>query len=490
MTTTPATGTTIVRARPHQLILCVVFLLAAVGIWVPTSNVARLVADQEHVLLGRYSVDHFSLLFFLTPVLLFAAWLQVRRPSNDRTRAFKVGAILVAVGLALTVVEVIGRLTADPRYQQKYVVASDEIGGEDRTTTLPVRHRPPNVRYRVHYIDEPPARRSYPVTPPGFATEEIVLTSDANGFRNQTVPATCDILAVGDSFVEGSRVGDDECWPALVAAATGRSVYNLGMSGSSPVQYRANFEHVGRSMKPRIVLLMLYEGNDLRGGDEEGDDAPARDLGRRIGREIKNSPIVRAVKQTFIGVFGGLNASSDFRGSDTLRWMPIAIPAADGSTYHVAFKPKRMLYLDKTEDEVRGMEDWNAAQEAIRAIHAACRADGARLIVVYAPSAPHVVLPIVRERLDATLLHAFASLDEEDLPPPNEFMTRLFDRLGNTERVVQAFCDGEGIEFLSATEPLRQAARAGNQVYYTYDQHWTRLGHEVVGTVVARYLAE
>lgn len=479
-----------VRMRPHQKVLLVVFLLAAVGIWVPGGDVARLVADQEHVLLGRYSVDHFSLLFFMTPILLFAAWLQVRRPSTDRTRAFKVAALIFAVLLGLAFVEVAGRLAADPRYQQKYVVASDALEGEDRTAALPVRHRPPNVRYRVHYHDVPPTKRSYPVTPPGFATEEIVLTSDANGFRNQRVPDTCEILAVGDSFAEGSRVGDDECWPALVAAATGWSVYNLGMSGSSPAQYRANFEHVGRALKPKVVLLMLYEGNDLRGGDEEGEEAPARDLGRQVGREIKNSPIVRAVKATFIGVFGGLNAGGSFAGQETVDWMPLAIPAMDGLTHHVAFKPKRMLYLDKTEDEVRAMEDWITAQEAIRAVHAACRQDGARLIVVYAPSTPHVVLPIVRDHLDVARLHAFASLEEDDLPPPEAFFKRFFERLGNTERVVQSFCADEGIEFLSTTEALREATRRGRQVYYTYDQHWTRLGHEVVGNLVSRHLAE
>jgi hypothetical protein len=42
---------------------------------------------------------------------------------------------------------------------------------------------------------------------------------------------------------------------------------------------------------------------------------------------------------------------------------------------------------------------------------------------------------------------------------------------------------------VSATEPLRRAIAAGEQVYFTYDQHWTRLGHEVAARLVADELA-
>ena len=47
----------------------------------------------------------------------------------------------------------------------------------------------------------------------------------------------------------------------------------------------------------------------------------------------------------------------------------------------------------------------------------------------------------------------------------------------------------EGIEFISTTDILREQMTRGVQVYYTYDQHWTRWGHLAVAQIVSRYLS-
>ncbi|MFQ5415259.1 MAG: hypothetical protein ACE5E6_12450, partial [Phycisphaerae bacterium] len=60
--------------------------------------------------------------------------------------------------------------------------------------------------------------------------------------------------------------------------------------------------------------------------------------------------------------------------------------------------------------------------------------------------------------------------------------------LGGAESVVDAWCAEHAIPFLSATPALQQAAAAGRQVYYTYDQHWSPDGHEVVASLVADLL--
>jgi hypothetical protein len=52
--------------------------------------------------------------------------------------------------------------------------------------------------------------------------------------------------------------------------------------------------------------------------------------------------------------------------------------------------------------------------------------------------------------------------------------------------VFQEYCRENGIAFINLTEPLREETRKGVQTYYTFDQHWTPHGHEVV----ARYLSE
>ncbi len=40
------------------------------------------------------------------------------------------------------------------------------------------------------------------------------------------------------------------------------------------------------------------------------------------------------------------------------------------------------------------------------------------------------------------------------------------------------------------TKALRAAAVSGTQVYFTYDQHWTPEGHEIVAEAVHRFLTD
>jgi hypothetical protein len=85
-------------------------------------------------------------------------------------------------------------------------------------------------------------------------------------------------------------------------------------------------------------------------------------------------------------------------------------------------------------------------------------------------------------------LRAFAAFSEDELPPAARFAEELYARLDAMENVFRAFCEAEGAEFVSPTLALRERLAAGEPVYFTYDQHWTRLGHRVVADAVASHL--
>ena len=125
----------------------------------------------------------------------------------------------------------------------------------------------------------------------------------------------------------------------------------------------------------------------------------------------------------------------------------------------------------------------------VREIKQACGRAGIRPIFIYAPSKPHVVMPLVRDRVQAEALREFAALYEEELPPAPEFKLELYARLDTQETVLRELCESEGIEFISTTDILRERMTRGVQVYYTYDQHWTRWGHLAVAQIVSRYLS-
>lgn len=453
---------------------------AAVVPWLFPSPVVQLVADHRDVLLGRYSVERFSAAVAVTAWLWWSAygfWSLRRRPA--KVVVFRQVALVVAVCLSAVVVDVAARVLLRPVYVEREVMHGTAWPGE-RVSDV-VRHRPPDRHYRIRYADTPPAARSYPSPPPGYPTVDITLTTDRRGFRNQAPLDRCDLVAVGDSFTEGSRVSDEECWPVLLGQVLQRSVYNLGVSGADPGHYRASLEAFGLPLQPRTVVLMLYEGNDFKapGG--------SRRLGRRLEMGLKASPVVVGFRAALVRYLGPVNAAGPVRGGAALSWMPVAVPPGPEAKYY-AFRPGRLLRLYWTEEAFRQSDGYAALAGILRETQAACQAAGARLVIAYAPSKPHVVMPLVQDRVPPEALHAFAALGARGLPPPDEFAAQLYARLDAQETALAELCRDLGIAFVSLTEALRREAARGRQVYYTYDQHWTAPGHAVVAAELARAL--
>jgi hypothetical protein len=67
-------------------------------------------------------------------------------------------------------------------------------------------------------------------------------------------------------------------------------------------------------------------------------------------------------------------------------------------------------------------------------------------------------------------------------------MDIVLARLGVKESAIEEFCRQQSIEFVSLTEPLRRKISEGQQAYFTYDQHWTPIGHEVAADTLYLYL--
>jgi hypothetical protein len=444
------------RAKLIRRIVAVLIVLASLVAWLVPSNLVKLIAQEDHVLLGRYSLEHFSALALFTPLLWVVALVLLLPARLDRRMALR--ALTIALSILTGLVQGI------------------------------VRSRPPNVQYEVSHIDKPRARRSYHHAPPGFPPTQILLTTDSRGFRNQTDLERYELLTLGDSFAEGSRVSDDERWPALIENTLGLPVYNLGISGASPRVYLNNFLAYAAGLEPKVALFMIYEGNDLKVHSNERPNSNARAFYDTIFRTLKASPIVQSLRRAQVERLGSINTDGPVPGDDILSWMPVAIRTGAGVNYY-SFTPKRLMRLYRARSEFLASPGWTNAAEICREIVRACQRAGVRLIFVYAPSKPHVVMPLVRNHVPAGALRGFASLRKKRLPPAHEFKDELYARLDTQESVFREFCESEGIELISTTDVLRERMAQGAQVYYTYDQHWTKWGHAAVAEVIAEYLS-
>lgn len=475
-------------------LLALLLFAASLWLWTRHSEVIELIVRQRPVLFGRYSQGHFGALLVLTPILwALAAALASRRPLRQAlgNSALGIASTLAAI---LLVTYLAHFLNQGPRY-----VETELTGEQAQSMQLAgaVRHRPPHQVYELTYHDKPEQARSYPGAPPGYPDIPLRLTTDANGFRNPgaaaEAPARYDILAVGDSFVAGSNVSDDQCWPALLARATGHSVYNLGVGGSGPPTYMSNYVYFGVKMQPRVALFMIYEGNDFK-EDVVLSERRAPTVRERVTAHIEQafdaSPVTKGLERLSHDLFEKLGSTRPVPGyAEKLGFMPIEIRSDAGSHYY-SFDPKRIAYLNYSVAEFSAAPEWLATAKILQQIIQISREHGITPVFVYAPSTPHVVLPLVEDSIPSQQLHYFARFKQKRLPPPDEYKRQLFANLDSEQTVVLDFCSAQGIDCLALTEPLRAATAAGRQTYFSYDQHWTPDGNAVAAAEIERFLRE
>ena len=85
---------------------------------------------------------------------------------------------------------------------------------------------------------------------------------DEHGFRNRDALDRADVVAIGDSQTYGVGITRYEAWPKQLGGISGKSVYNMGVSGWGPVQYRGQIDHA-LGLQPEAVVVALYIGNDI-----------------------------------------------------------------------------------------------------------------------------------------------------------------------------------------------------------------------------------
>lgn len=446
--------------------------------WLIPSDLAYNVAQHRDILLGRYTVDKFTtlLIFVLISVFIIKGiWSKKKAHSKEDT--FKFIAVTLSIILGIVIVDIALRFSHGQFYVSKETYYN----------------RIPNRVIKGVFRDQPPTAFTYPFAPDGFKNNNYTMTIDRRGFRNKTDLAEYDIVAIGDSFVEGSRISDEQCWPVLIGKKTGKNVYNLGISGGSPVTMLETLKKFAIDLSPEIIVCMLYEGNDFRASNFEPNKK------RRLTLEYfyDSSPLRLSIKKLLIDVFGQINCNrrkdpavqKSLTPSHSLypvSLMPLSLPQDNSKYYTFKIKALTAHYIQKKDflDSAGCKQTFDVLQQMKKL----CDEHNIQLIVVYAPDKPNVLLPIAAESLSPQLLHAFMSLRVKNLPQPDELKKLILERLPVIESATRQFCQSKSIEFISLTQPLREQILKSRQCYFTYDQHWTPIGYEVAASVIAAYL--
>lgn len=129
----------------------------------------------------------------------------------------------------------------------------------------PLSFRMPHLEYvlpwRGELTDEPAYGQS---NSPQHHYSQIL--TDKRGFRN---PRSHDqltslpVLCIGDSFLEGLTVSNNDLLTSLIERETGIPTYNAGLTTIGLADEMYILRQLSEAIRPSVVLWFLFEGNDF-----------------------------------------------------------------------------------------------------------------------------------------------------------------------------------------------------------------------------------
>jgi lysophospholipase L1-like esterase len=271
------------------------------------------------------------------------------------------------------------------------------------------------------------------------------------------------VVVLGDSLVMSVQVPVEDTFVArlerrlndgAVPPASYR-VINAGVQGYGPVEEYLFHREVTAALRPDIVILGLYPGNDaveaaataykLRApGPSRSADADLSAWQRFTQwrrRLIRKSIVLQVARLRVLDRFG---------------WRP-EIDA-----------PLRTYLPDAPPEIEKGLD---VTRDVVSRLNALTASEGARLIVV--------------------LLPARFQVDDGDYSRLREIVARsgrTLERDRATERFKAALA-GVGVPVFDALPPLREAARQSD-VFMQSTAHFTPFGHDALAGALERYLKE
>ncbi len=299
-------------------------------------------------------------------------------------------------------------------------------------------------------------------------------------------PGTYRILALGDSFLEGYTVPLSETATQVMERSLRdrgcqAEVLNGGTAAYSTDQELLAYQWQGIDLGAQLVVVFFYYNDVLFNDRQEyfGAPKPAFELGAE-GLCLHRYPVRERPQQ---GTPAEAKDQEKRSGSALVEWLRDRLWYGSPRAYNLVarlglWKPmpavsprlEFFVYARRRVEEIEGA--WQKTEALLDHFEREVKAQGSRLLVVYVPSKMEV-----QER-SWELTKTLYRLDESQ-----------WDRGQVVERLSQAGVRS-GFPVLDLTPALRRAERGlAATTYFTYDGHWTALGHRVAARETEAFLA-
>ena len=318
---------------------------------------------------------------------------------------------------------------------------------------------------------------------------------DSWGFRNDGVPGSVDVAAIGDSHTYGNNARMTDAWPSVLGRSAGLKFYNFGLGGYGPNQYYYILKTKALTLKPKWVICAIYMGDDfenaylmtygkdywsfLRGGNRPKSDAniwqqpDASAWHKRTRNWLSQHSVVYRLAIHGPAI-GALKSAFQVRQASRAKDSAVTSLVLDDSAIREAFRPIGLRdRLDQRSPEVQ--EGMRITFELLGMMDKMCRENGSRFAVVVIPT---------KETVFADKLAQVPGL------PLKAVVEELVaSEKVATERLVQ-FLDETGIPHVETVSALRE--RVSEQLYTPSDQdmHPSSKGYHVIGEAVGAFVKQ
>jgi acetyltransferase AlgX (SGNH hydrolase-like protein) len=387
-----------------------------------------------------------------------AGWsLALSRARDPRGTMFRATAITLAIvgGLLMLEVPAAGDLLDYRRIREAFTGPQGPDVGfvDDRELIF---RRTPNARW----TGRPRTDMASYFNLSFRAAQPLTFSTDNRGFRNLSTPDRVDIALVGDSYIEGISVSDEDTAAVRLHALTGLTVANLGVAGYGTLQELTILKRYAMPLHPKLVAWFFFEGNDL---DDDQSFESAR-LADDQPASANSAPVVHPPAwsrwRSFVDRSFTRNAWLQMRqmtdwlvpnGLDTFGWFREHGGQLEKIHFFDFYATRPFTDYERQRLEV--------TRATFRQALEICREQGMRLVVFYIP---------IKFRVYG---------DFCTFPQGSPCVTW---HPWDLESRLAAVLRDAGIEFVSLTEPMRAAARMGDLLYLRDDSHWNAAGQAFV----------
>ena len=285
---------------------------------------------------------------------------------------------------------------------------------------------------------------------PRSLREPLVFTYDQWGYRNSINIEQANVVLIGDSYVEGAYVSDDQTAARYLQALLSRPVVNLGVAGYGPMQELIVLKRDGVRFKPKVAIWFFFAGNDLY--DDAGFEAFLKanhsTQGWRSSWKQRSFTleVLRRLRRSMDPV---LPNKAPYFGH-------LSVPGESKQTIYFA-NYAAQPWTDWLS------ERWEKTRQALEQGVQFSRDQNLHLLFVFIPLKFWVYRPFVEFAADSPCR-------TWDVWPINQLFAD--------------FCQSAEVPCLDLTKPLQDAVREGKMPYAIADSHWSPYGHALVARML------